>query len=244
MTMCKTLIAKQRLGAAYVFFGDAHIGKQAFAMALLHYLEHGEFMICKKPLVDGVLVGPNEKNVIGIDDIRRVRKFLFQTPMQSSKRSVVINDAQCVGVEAQSALLKIIEEPPKNALLIFITHDVESLLPPLVSRVSKIYFRRMSKAQIGEILKKTSALKKEEASRIAAESFGRLGWALNACKTKEKREVQNIESMIEKSIINLYRENVKKNAKKIKWLLEKESAVKRLSVNPALQKKAVEEILR
>ena len=51
-------------------------------------------------------------------------------------------------VEAQNALLKITEEPPASSLIIFISSDLESILPTILSRMEKVYFGLVSGTEI------------------------------------------------------------------------------------------------
>lgn len=74
------------------------------------------------------------KDRFGIDDARELSEQASQTPFASSVRVFVIatND---VAVEAQNALLKLLEEPPQHARFYLILPPGSFLLPTLRSRL-------------------------------------------------------------------------------------------------------------
>src|SRR3989344_8029858 len=114
-------IAQGTLGHAYLFFGDPQNGKELFARVLANYLERGVWEEPQGTLSDALFVLPEEgKSTLGIHEIRAVRHYLFQSPIYSSRRLAVLGGAERLTSEAQSAMLKIVEEPPKHGLIIFV----------------------------------------------------------------------------------------------------------------------------
>lgn len=77
---------------------------------------------------------------ISIDQIRELQKYLTLKPALKSKinRVVIIKDAQKMTIEAQNALLKIIEEPPDYTAIILTAEAKHSLLETVVSRTLSI----------------------------------------------------------------------------------------------------------
>ena len=102
----------------------------------------------------------------------------------------MINNAENLTPEAQNAILKSTGEPPESAILILIASRLDNLLPPLLSRLQKIYFGRLSDSEIGEI-----ELLKAQSSKLKAEiissSFGRPGRAarLMTDRLRKKRRI-------------------------------------------------------
>lgn len=241
----KNLIRENALSHAYIFFGDNQIGKFTFAQSLAYFLENGEFDYPnegQKVLVDFLAILPDpEKESISIATVRQIKNFLFQRPLRSMKRTVVIDQAEKLTPEAQPALLKIVEEPPPDSLLIFIVTDPAVFLPALVSRCQKIYFRRLSMQKLIEILEKYYHLPAIQAKKIAADSFGRLGRALKMLESKNANE-ENFEFWLENNILKL-RKNLIKNSKILAWLLERELLIKRYNINKNLQQRAIEAYL-
>jgi len=241
----ETLAQNHVLRHAYLFFGDEGVGKKTFALMFANFLESGEFTISEKARIDSTIFSPDEKGTIGIDEMRRVKKFLFQKPFISSKRIAIIDCAEALTEEAASALLKVVEEPPVHALLIFISQSTESFFPPLLSRFTKEYFPRLSDAEVEHVLLEQYKISAKRAKEIAGESFGRIGRAVNLVEEKKakKKEEETPESIIERNIFELRAKGAIKNSKKISWLLDRLSLVKRYNVNPKLQLKSVQYII-
>lgn len=75
---------------------------------------------------------------IGIEDVRSLYNTLFLKPVKSPLKAVIIKDAQLLTTEAQNALLKILEEPPAQTLLLLTADSSESLLETVRSRCKYI----------------------------------------------------------------------------------------------------------
>lgn len=230
---------------AYLFFGDDGVGKKTFARMFANFLESGKFAISEKALIDSTVFSPDEKGIIGIDEMRRVKKFLFQKPFISSKRTAIIDCAEVLTEEAAGALLKVVEEPPVHTLLIFISQSTESFFPPLLSRFTKEYFPRLSDEEVERVVREQYKVSEKRAKEIAAESFGRIGRAVNLIEKKKakKKEEETLENIIEQNIFELRAKDPIKNSKKISWLLDRLSLVRRYNVNPKLQLKSVQYII-
>ncbi len=87
-----------------------------------------------------VIQKPEDKTEIGIDAVRRIQHFLSLKTAGSAKirRIVKIEDAQLLSNEAQNALLKTIEEPPADTVLLLSATSVRQLLPTVVSRLQEL----------------------------------------------------------------------------------------------------------
>lgn len=75
---------------------------------------------------------------IGIEDIRIIQKSVFLKPLYGSKKAVLVKNAHAATVEAQNALLKLLEEPPPDTIMILTAKKKELLLPTVLSRCSII----------------------------------------------------------------------------------------------------------
>ena len=71
---------------------------------------------------------------ISVEQAREVAQFLSKTPGESAWRVVIIDSIDALNVNAANALLKILEEPPRNTLLMLISHQPGLLLPTIRSR--------------------------------------------------------------------------------------------------------------
>ena len=75
---------------------------------------------------------------IGIEAVKLIQKKIYFKPVKSSKKIVVIEDAQLLTPEAQNALLKVLEEPPANTIIIVGSETKETLLATILSRCQLI----------------------------------------------------------------------------------------------------------
>ncbi len=143
----KRLADENSLAHGYVFWGPTMIGKRVVAEALSNYLETGNF---KEPklLQDFLRIAPDEKNSIGIDQIRQIKSFLWQKPALSLRRTLVLDNAERMTAEAQNALLKITEEPPASSLILLVTSDPDALNPTVFSRLQKVYFSPVPRSEL------------------------------------------------------------------------------------------------
>lgn len=88
---------------------------------------------------DLTIVSPGEKTSIGIETIRELKRNVSLKPYKDPNRLVIIEDAKALTIEAQNALLKILEEPPERTFFVLLSDDTESLLPTIVSRCQIAY---------------------------------------------------------------------------------------------------------
>jgi DNA polymerase III delta prime subunit len=191
--------------------------------------------------VDVISVGPDEKGTIGIDAARELKKFLWQTPLVSARRTAIIDSAEALTDEAQSALLKLVEEPSPHALLLFTTYEPSVLFPPLRSRLTKIYVPRLPKNAVRDFLVSQHGLPTKRAEELAAESFGRIGRALRLAGIADAAPIEGneLDTEIQANIFRLRANGIRKNARVLAWLVEREALAKRFNLNPNLQRKAV-----
>ncbi|MDR3478776.1 MAG: DNA polymerase III subunit delta' [Gammaproteobacteria bacterium] len=151
-----------RLAHALLLVGINGLGKKHFALTL------AGSVLCKNPNAAGyacgschachllagnshpdlVLIEPEEsaKN-ISVDQIRELVRVVNETTMQGGFRVVVINPATAMNVNAANALLKTLEEPTPNTLIILISDHGMRLPATIMSRCQKIIFSKPSETE-------------------------------------------------------------------------------------------------
>ncbi len=115
---------------------------------------------------------------ISIADIRELTERLSRKAFENKGHIEIIPDADRMGVEAANALLKTLEEPPDNTVIILISSRWSALLPTVRSRSHLIRFRRLPDETIRDILMDRMDIGESEAFDIARCSDGRPGSAL------------------------------------------------------------------
>jgi DNA polymerase-3 subunit delta' len=86
-------------------------------------------------------IDPKRKKLrseIVIDDVREAARFLHLTPAEGAWRVVIVDTADDMNRNAANALLKILEEPPRQSLLLLVSHAPGRLLPTIRSRCRRL----------------------------------------------------------------------------------------------------------
>lgn len=177
----KKELGLNRIASSYLFFGPDGVGKTLLADTLAKALNCLEvkadscdrciscIKIENKNHPDIMRVDKNEKGSITIEMIRNLQQKINLKPYEARTKAFIIQDSHLMTSEAANCLLKTLEEPPKNSVIILITSKAEELFPTVRSRCRQIKFLPLElKVRIGLIQK--SGLSKEDAiflSRLA-----------------------------------------------------------------------------
>ncbi|MGE0152958.1 MAG: DNA polymerase III subunit delta' [Reyranellaceae bacterium] len=89
---------------------------------------------------------------IVVDDVRDLSHFLRLTPSDGGWRIAIVDAADEMNRNAANALLKILEEPPDNSVLLVVSHAPGRLLPTIRSRCRKLLLKPLSDRDTGELL--------------------------------------------------------------------------------------------
>jgi DNA polymerase-3 subunit delta' len=142
---------KQVLPHALLLGGEKYQGKTALANAIARYMlcrtrvagnACGE---CKGCLLfnagshpDLKLVEPQDSRFIVVDSIRGLIDWANQTAQQGGHKVVIIKPAEAMNIAAANALLKCLEEPVANTLIILVSDRPGSLLATIRSRCQRV----------------------------------------------------------------------------------------------------------
>lgn len=119
------------------------------------------------------------RSVIPVEDARNVVSFLRRTATEGGWRIVVVDPIDDMNVNATNALLKILEEPPKDVLLLLISHQPARLLPTIHSRCCHLALTALEEDLVLELLQQHRPdLASDEARALARLSEGSIGRAL------------------------------------------------------------------
>ncbi|MBE7050070.1 MAG: hypothetical protein E7394_04785 [Ruminococcaceae bacterium] len=130
---------------AYVISGEAGVGKKTVSQAVKllfackNHCACGECSGCKSERLGAnpdILTAVNTgKMGYEIDRVRDIIKSVYEKPIVSTHKLIVLENAHLLGKSCQNALLKAIEEPPPYAVFVLLCDSVSDMLPTVMSRV-------------------------------------------------------------------------------------------------------------
>ncbi|HAM39578.1 MAG TPA: hypothetical protein DCP53_09345 [Elusimicrobia bacterium] len=191
-------IEKNHIHSSYIFSGQSGIGKRLFALRLAKMLNCvgkiskrpcEECPSCKKiesgnhPDVVTISV-LEEKSWISIDQIKDMIKSLQINTIMNGYNIRIIDSAHLIKEDAANSLLKILEEPPKNTVIILITPVPHSLPRTILSRCATVFFNVLSDGEIKKELEKYE-LTKNELDFVVSVAMGSLGKATELAQDKD-----------------------------------------------------------
>ncbi|MCS6817511.1 MAG: DNA polymerase III subunit delta' [Blastocatellia bacterium] len=189
-------VREGRLGHSLIFSGPEGVGKRQFALALAktincpnasngdrslpdscdacpscHKIERGEHL--------DVLVLRPETAFLRIEQIRSLCEQAYRKPFEARWRVFIVDEAEAMTEQAANALLKTLEEPPAESLLILLTSQLARLLPTIRSRCHLYHFAPLSTAEVERFLRERFMRPEEEIHLLARLAGGRIGKALS-----------------------------------------------------------------
>jgi len=184
-----------RLAHAYCLTGEEGIGKTALARALAEELLLGEGQP-RRLEVHPDFWSDDRPEAISIDEIRfhpergaqahdqSLQQFLSLKPFVAPLRVALLANAERMTEAAQNCLLKTLEEPPPNTVLILTTAYPDHLLPTCLSRCQIIGMSPVGRSAVVDFIAARKG-SPEEAEALAGLAHGRPGWAMRALTDRE-----------------------------------------------------------
>ncbi len=157
-------ISKKSFPHALLVTGDSGIGKYDFCRLLIQYL------LCHKPINSlpcdecsacvqfkagshgdfWTLDIPEEKKSIGVGQIREMIEWVNLTHQSRQKKVLFIPDAKTMTLQAANALLKTLEEPPEDVVIILLVDHLKSLIATVRSRCQIISLIKPNKETLSQ----------------------------------------------------------------------------------------------
>lgn len=188
-----TLWRTERFPHALLFEGPAGSGKRSaaqYAAAMLlcrnaHAAPCGECSSCRKQKSgnhpDFITLYPEGKSkTIGVEQVRTIKSAAYVAPHEAARKVFYIPEAQKLRIEAQNALLKLIEEPPESAYFIFTAPGRSSLLETVCSRLTILTLKELTEEQRFTVLQKNLPEQDAKLLREQAQLCPTVGQALDS----------------------------------------------------------------
>lgn len=193
-------LRRHRLASAYCFSGPNAVGKRTVARQFL------QSILCEQR-IDGsescgtcrsciawrqgyhpdaiLLEGKSENAPITIDSIRDIQKKLSFRPSVSRYRVALIDNADHLTLEAANALLKTLEEPPPQTVIVLCAPTLSTLPLTVRSRCQQFIFQLVPRDAIVELLRGETE-SQDLAQAVSHLALGRPGLALTLLRTPDE----------------------------------------------------------
>lgn len=198
VALLRRSLAAGRVAHAYLFTGPPQIGKTTLARALAQALNctgHkppcGICVACSQVqrdvhpdvrIVQGEGAGENVK----IDQVRAIQHEAMLAPYAGRYRVFIVRQMERATPDAANAMLKTLEEPPPQVVLILTAVHSDTLPRTVVSRCQQLNLRPVAPDKVRAALLEQHGTAPASAELLARLSGGRLGWALQAAKDENK----------------------------------------------------------
>jgi DNA polymerase-3 subunit delta' len=204
LTILRSALANGRLHHAYLFLGPEGVGKHLVAVALAKALHCGELKndfcgscvncrrIADRNHPDVRVIEPlSGKKEISIQQIRELERELNYRSFTGLRKIAIIDPATLLNLSSQNALLKTLEEPPQDCLIVLIAPNEGGLLPTLRSRCLRLSFAPLMRKEVAGFLQSHHGMNGADAEFIAALGMGSIGaaLALDQAELIEKRKI-------------------------------------------------------
>lgn len=140
----KRRVESDEISHAHIIVGEDGIGKSnlanKFARSILGKSEDKDYI--------DIINYRCKKSSFGVDDIREIVEEINKKPFEGDKKVIIIYDGNKLTVQAQNALLKTIEEPPKGVFIILLCESLELILDTIKSRCQIYKLSPLTKNEI------------------------------------------------------------------------------------------------
>ncbi len=197
ISLLQASLSNRRLAHAYLFHGEAGIGKRMTAVRLAQVLncDHpiqtetldscGQCRSCLQIAArthpDYIVLEPDPEAAtpqIKIEQVRELDQHFVYRPLIGERKICLIDDADRMTIGAANALLKTLEEPPGHSLFILITGRLHALPITIRSRCQALRFTTPARTQVEAALILKRELPPDDARFLALLADGRIGEAL------------------------------------------------------------------
>lgn len=183
--------AKDRLPQAIIIEGDEGTGKRTFAKliatAAVCNNDDKPCGHCKGCIMAKAgshpdiktYVGTGETASISVDTVRNIISDASNKPEQSDLNIYLLFVKNAISSSSQNKLLKVIEEPPGNALFIITINTAQSLLPTIISRATTYQLKPVDYNKATTYIQENKNMSYDEAYELATIHGGNIGRMLS-----------------------------------------------------------------
>jgi len=183
------ILGSGRVAHAYLFSGPEGVGKKMVATAFIEALFCGKAEGCGECISCRKIMSGNHPDIhtlepdgqfIKVDQVRALQKDLSYRPYEAPRKACIINGADRFNQSSGNSLLKTLEEPPGNAIMILLAANIDAVLPTIRSRCQLISFSGVPADEINGFLE-NSGIDPGTARAAASLAEGSIARALSLC---------------------------------------------------------------
>lgn len=149
---------QDKVSASYLFYGDKRVDLLSYALMFSKMImtkniqndaekEKIEQLIDISQHPDIEIINKNNEN-IKIDEVREIIYSSIESSFNSPKKIFILCGIENLRKESSNALLKILEEPPKNVYFILLSRTL-NIIPTIKSRTIKFHLSGMNNEELG-----------------------------------------------------------------------------------------------
>jgi len=233
-------IKNNKITHAYIFAGPRGTGKTSIAKIFAKTINcenlnnlvpcdkcNSCIQFNNKQTVDIIEIDAASNN--GVDEIREIKNKVNLVPSNGKYKVYIIDEVHMLTTAAFNAMLKTLEEPPKNVIFILATTEPHKIPLTILSRCQRFDFKRLSNNEIvkrlNQIVEEENIQISEEALKLIAEisnggmrdSIGLLDQLITYCDSKiELKDVHEINgSLNNEQIFVLIKNIIEKNFEEV-----------------------------
>jgi DNA polymerase-3 subunit delta' len=247
-------IKKGKLVNSYLFFGPESVGKKEVAIDFISEILAKDLekkvkikeQILKKIHPDVYFVEKEkDKKTITIDQIRELQNFLNLKSFSNFYKIGIIIDAENASISALNSLLKTLEEPPSNSIIILIVNNLKTIPKTIISRCQLIKFKPVPLKEIKDYLISVYKLSENQTEILARLSFGKPGLAIRYIEDEFKNfesQLEDLYNLLNASLfskINFINKNLDKFSLFVFEIILRDVLLVKNGLNPLLDKENI-----
>lgn len=130
-----------------------------------------------------------DRGALSVDEIRALRSDVSILPYSGEYKIYILKDAESMTVQAQNALLKVLEEPPSYAILFLLADGISGFLPTVLSRCITLRLHPADRNVLADYLVRVKGIGERAALQLAGLSHGNPGRAAELCSGEGTGEI-------------------------------------------------------
>lgn len=143
-----------RLAHGWIISGPKGIGKATLAYRFAKQLLSSDHRVATGAHPDLLVIEPEEEGKeIKVEQARQIAQFFSLTPAEGEWRVVIVDSVDALNTNAANAILKALEEPPPQAVLLLISHNPGSLLPTIRSRCAMLKLKPLASNDFERVMR-------------------------------------------------------------------------------------------